>query len=164
MATKITRRWANAVADGTHELFDASGFQPRPAKAGEAAPPRLENLSDLFREGQTLVEVTTKLGISKSSYYKACALSKRFNDAHKLGMEKAEAWWMTLGRAGAAGKAKIQPATWIFTTKNRFGYSDKQDLVARVSNVENIENNTIKPEMTPDEAAKIYNTEILHKV
>lgn len=156
MAHKITRRWANTVADGTHELFNAIGFQPDTGA-------RIEGLSDLYREGQTLTEVVVKLKISKESYYKCCAISKRFKDAHNEGLRRAEAWWATLGRAGAAGMKKIQPATYIFTMKNRFGWSDKRETTSKITMIDAMESSTITPEMTPEEAAKIYNTEILNK-
>lgn len=156
MAVKITKRWANTVADGTNELFSAEGFQPR-----EGGAP-LEGLSDLYREGQTTTEVVVKLGISKESYYKCCTISKRFKLAHEEGLRRAEAWWSTLGRAGAAGKTKIQPATYIFTMKNRFNWSDKRESTHKIS-VDAIEDAVITPETTPEDAARIYNSEILKK-
>lgn len=156
MAFKVTKKWANSVADGSHEMFDVSGFQPK-----EGA--RIAGLADMYREGQSRTEVLAKLNISRNAYNKACAVSAKFKEAHDHGLQKSEAWWMTLGRAGAAGKTKIQPATWIFTMKNRFGYSDKKELTAKVTNIDAMENTTINPEMTPEDAAKLYNAEILKK-
>ena len=156
MAFKVTKKWANSIAGGSHEMFDSDGFQP---KKGE----RITGLADLFREGQSLAEVRAKLNISVHVYNKACAVSAKFKAAHDAGLQKAEAWWMTLGRAGAAGKTKIQPATWIFNMKNRFGYSDKKELTATVTSIDAMENTTINPEMTPEDAAKLYNAEILKK-
>lgn len=155
MATKITKRWADTVADGTNPLFKADGFQPK-----DGIP--ITRLSDMFREGQSHIEVLAKLGICKESYYKACTISKKFKDGHNEGLRRSEAWWMTLGRAGAAGKTKIQPATWIFTMKNRFGYSDKRELTTKAG-ADNLEDTTINPEMTPEDAAKLYTSEILKK-
>lgn len=156
MATKITKKWADSVADGSHEMFAEMN-----RKKGPNVEPFL-GLPDLFREGQSHIEVLAKLGICKDSYYKACTISRKFKEAHDEGLRRSEAWWMTLGRAGAAGQTKIQPATWIFTMKNRFGYSDKRELTAKVS-TDSLENNTITPEMTPEDAAKLYNAEILRK-
>lgn len=156
MAFKPTKRWANSVADGSHDMFNAEGFQPDNGA-------RIKGLADLYREGQSQTEVLAKLNITRPAYYKACEISAKFKEAHDAGLQKSEAWWMTLGRAGAAGKTKIQPATWIFTMKNRFGYSDKKELTATVMSVDAMENTTINPEMTPADAAKLYNAEILKK-
>lgn len=156
MATKITKKWANSVADGSHEMFVDMNRQ----KKNGVGP--FTGLSDLFREGQTLVEVLTRLGICRESYYKACKVSKKFKEAHNHGIQRAEAWWWTLGRAGAAGKTKIQPATWIFSMKNRFNCSDKRELITKTGG-DSLEDTAITPEMTPDDAAKLYNAEILKK-
>ena len=153
---KVTRRWANSIADGSNDLFSSDGFQPENGM-------KIEGLADLYREGQSQTEVLVKLGISRNAYYNACAKSPKFKEAHDEGLLKSEAWWATLGRAGAAGKTKVQPATYIFTMKNRFGWSDKKELTAKVTNIDAMENTTINPEMTPEDAAKIYNAEILNK-
>lgn len=156
MATKITKKWADGIADGSHEMFAELNIH----KSHNAEP--YLGLSDLFREGQTHIEVLVKLGICKDSYYKACTISRKFKEAHNEGLRKSEAWWTTLGRAGAAGAKKIQPATWIFTMKNRFGYSDKRELTTK-GGPENLESSIITPEMTPEDAAKLYIAEILKK-
>lgn len=134
------------------------------ARQKDTAAVPLVSLSDLYREGQTFTEVCVKLGIPKHEYYRACKLSKLFKNEHEYGLMKSEAWWSTLGRAGAAGARKIQPAAWIFTMKNRFNWSDKRELTTKPGDTADIENNTIKPDMTPDEAAKKYNDEVLNKV
>jgi hypothetical protein len=85
-------------------------------------------LADRFKEGQSLAEVCMDLGICKESYYKAMELSKKFHDEAKLGLMYSEAWWTKLGRAGAAGKHAIQPATWIFNMKNRFKWTEKAEI------------------------------------
>lgn len=157
MATKITKKWADSVADGSHEMYvDMNTKKPNNVE------PFL-GLTDLYREGQSRVEVRAKLGVSATSYNKACTISRKFKEAHTAGLQRSEAWWMTLGRAGAAGKTKIQPATWIFNMKNRFNYSDKRELTTKAGG-DNIEETTIKPEMTAEDAAKLYQAEILKKV
>lgn len=157
MAAKINKKWADSIADGSHELFADLN------KAKAAKTPAFLGLSDLYREGQRTVEVLVKIGICRSSYHKACAVSKKFKMAHEEGLRRSEAWWLTLGRAGAAKMKDIQPATWIFTMKNLFGYSDKRELTTKTG-ADDLDNATITPEMTPEDAAKLYQAEILRKV
>ena len=92
------------------------------------ADDQAKTLPDLFKDGESLAEVCVELNICKDSFYKACQISADFSDAYKKGQEKSEAWWQKLGRAGAAGKHSIQPATWVFNMKNRFGWVDKKEV------------------------------------
>jgi hypothetical protein len=101
----------------------------RPPKITKAwANKNSEGLAERFKLGESLAEVCLELGICKESYYKAMELSKKFHDQAKLGLLYSEAWWTKLGRAGAAGKADIQPATWIFNMKNRFKWTEKSEI------------------------------------
>lgn len=82
-------------------------------------------LAERFRGGESLAEVCVAIGICKMSFYKACDISPEFKTAYSKGQEYSEAWWTKLGRAGAAGKVNIQPATWVFNMKNRFKWKDR---------------------------------------
>ena len=82
-------------------------------------------LADRFRGGESVAEVCLVLGICRTSFYKACDLSPEFKAAYEIGKEYSEAWWTKLGRAGAAGKVNIQPATWVFNMKNKFKWKDR---------------------------------------
>jgi len=83
------------------------------------------NLADKFRNGESVAEVCLELGICRDSFYKACERSPAFKQAYEVGKQYSEAWWIKLGRVGAAGKVSIQPATWVFNMKNRFNWKDK---------------------------------------
>ncbi|GHU62048.1 hypothetical protein FACS189445_4660 [Spirochaetia bacterium] len=85
-------------------------------------------LPDMFLEGQSVVEVCSDLGISKDTFYQWVNKYPEFSDSYKKGLLLSEAWWEKLGRAGATGKISINPATWIFNMKNRFKWTDRQDL------------------------------------
>lgn len=94
----------------------------RPTKYSVALANRLP---DMFKNGESVAEVCLALEISKDTFYAWVKKHKRFSDAYKKGLCKSEAWWSRLGRAGSQGSVKIQPATWIFNMKNRFGWSDR---------------------------------------
>jgi hypothetical protein len=84
-----------------------------------------EHLVGWFEQGMGIAEIAAELDIGKDSYYKCKKVSKKFFDAEKVGLAKSEAWWCKVGRAGAVGKVEIQPATWVFNMKNRFGWKDR---------------------------------------
>jgi hypothetical protein len=71
---------------------------------------------------------------------------KDFSDSYKKGQELSEAWWTKMGRAGSVGKAKIQPAMWIFNMKNRFKWTDRQDM-----NISGDMTNIKAADMSPEE-------------
>lgn len=94
----------------------------------EWAEEKAKTLADMFANGESLAEVCVELDVCKESLYKAANICPEFSDAYKKGLEKSEAWWTKLGRAGAAGKVQIQPTTWIFNMKNRFNWVDKKEI------------------------------------
>ena len=87
-------------------------------------------LPAMFASGESISEVCAELGITRETFGQRKSLHLDFSDAVKRGLELSEAWWTKLGRRGATGKAKIQPATWIFNMKNRFGWTDRVEQVA----------------------------------
>lgn len=88
-------------------------------------PEIAENLPDMFKNGEDVAEVATKLGISRQTFYQWLDMFPEFAEAYALGKQHSEAWWSRLGRAGAAGQVQIQPTVWIFNMKNKFGWKDK---------------------------------------
>jgi len=108
-------------------------------------------LPAMFANGESISEVCAELGISKETFHKWEKLYPDFSDSYKKGKELSEAWWTKLGRAGATGKAKIQPATWIFNMKNRFGWTD------RVEQVVSTTVDTAAADMTPEDRRKKIN-------
>jgi len=87
-----------------------------------------EKLPDMFKGGESVAEVCAELGIWKETFYEWIKLYPEFSNSYKKGLQLSEAWWTKLGRAGSCGKATIQPTTWIFNMKNRFGWADKQEI------------------------------------
>jgi len=94
----------------------------RPTKYSKALA---EKLPAMFDNGESVVEVCVALDIHKDTFYEWVKLYPEFSDAYKKGLAKSEAWWTRLGRGGAMGQVKIQPATWVFNMKNRFNWKDR---------------------------------------
>jgi hypothetical protein len=101
------------------------GKKGRPTKY---SPKLCELLPAMFANGESVVEVCAELGIHKDTFFQWVKEYPDFSDSYKKGQELSEAWWTKVGRMGSLGKAKIQPATWIFNMKNRFKWTDRQDM------------------------------------
>ena len=112
-------------------------------------------LADLFKNGESVAEVCLELDICKESFYKLCKMSPKFSNAYKKGLGYSEAWWTKLGRAGAAGKVAIQPATWCFNMKNRFNWTDKGRTTVTIEN-NNSNTEQDAKDLTEEEATNIY--------
>ena len=100
----------------------------------EYADDLAKTLPDMFKNGESIAEVCVELGICKNSFYKMKDISSAFSDACKKGLDKSEAWWTKLGRLGASCEASIQPATFCFNMKNRFGWKDRQEITGADGN------------------------------
>lgn len=118
-----------------------------------------EILPKMFENGQSVSEVCKLLGTSRISFYNWVKKYPEFKAAFEEGKSLSEAWWMKLGRDGAAGKRAIVPSVWIFTMKNRFKWRDKIDHEVGGKDGKPIE--TITREMTAEEAAAAYAREVL---
>ena len=88
----------------------------------------LDKLPAMFKDGQSIAEVCAELGMCKDTFYRLKKEYPVFSDAIKNGELLSEAWWSRLGRKGASGAAEINPTTWIFNMKNRFGWKDKKEV------------------------------------
>ena len=82
-------------------------------------------LPDLFEDGKSVAEVCVALDIAKETFYRWAKEYPEFSNAYKKGLTLSEAWWAELGKKGSQGTSQIQPATWIFNMKNRFGWTDR---------------------------------------
>ena len=105
-------------------------------------------LPAMFANGESVPEVCADLGIHKDTFFEWVKTYKEFSDSYKKGLELSEAWWTKLGRAGATGKAKIQPATWIFNMKNRFKWTDRVEQVVTATV------DTAAADMSPEDRKK----------
>ena len=105
-------------------------------------------LPSMFANGESIAEVCAELGITRETFHQWVNLYPDFSDSYKKGLELSEAWWTKLGRAGATGKAKIQPATWIFNMKNRFKWTDRVEQVVTATV------DTAAADMSPEDRRK----------
>lgn len=104
----------------------------RPKKYNKAYADELaKTVATEFKNGEDIAEVCVSLGCSLETFYKMKEISPEFSKAVKEGLTLSEAWWLKLGRAGAAGQVKIQPVVWIFTMKNKFNWVDRQEVTGR---------------------------------
>lgn len=89
-----------------------------------------EKMLSLASEGASHVEIQVEaLGcISNDLWYRLIDEEPEFSETVKRCDKLCESWWAKLGRQGANGSADINPTTWIFNMKNRFGWRDKQEL------------------------------------
>jgi hypothetical protein len=91
-------------------------------------PEYADQLPKMFSNGEDVVEVCVEFDISTRTFYNWCNKYPEFKLAYERGKEYSKAWWLKLGRAGAAGKVNIQPSAWIFNMKNKFQWTDKSEL------------------------------------
>lgn len=61
-------------------------------------PAWVEKLPDMFRDGQSVLEVAVNLGISRATYYNFEKEHPEFLDASTRGKELSQAWWECQGR------------------------------------------------------------------
>lgn len=88
-----------------------------------------ETLKRESQQGASHAELYSALGISKDFYHRLRHRSAFFEKEVQRAQDRAEAWWMKLGRGAAAGKMPgMNAAVWIFNMKNRFAWKDKKDL------------------------------------
>ena len=61
-------------------------------------PAWVEQLPGMFAEGQSVLEVSVDLGISRETFYQYCKLYPEFSDAATRGKELSQKWWERMGR------------------------------------------------------------------
>lgn len=88
-----------------------------------------ENMLALAAEGGSELEcrVSCLDNISHETWERLIKEEPEFSETVKRCRALCEQWWLRLGREGSAGKQDIQPTTWIFNMKNRFGWTDRTD-------------------------------------
>lgn len=90
-------------------------------------------LPDLFRDGQSMEEVTGVLGISDESFLKLVGRFPEFKEAFDQGKKLSRKWWDKTGRMNSAGVINGNSVTWKFNMQNRFGWAEKQEVDSKSS-------------------------------
>jgi transposase len=120
------RKAIEAVKSERAEIVVLDKKPGRPTKYSEKL---CKLLPYLFANGESVSEVCVHLDITKETFFQWVKQYPEFSDSYKKGQELSEAWWVRTGRLGSIGHIKnLQPATWIFNMKNRFGWKDRQDV------------------------------------
>jgi len=91
-------------------------------------PEYVDQLPDMFKTGEDVSEVCAVFKISRQTFYDWIKKYPEFKTAYALGKTYSESWWNRLGRAGAAGKADINPSVWLANMKNKFDWKEKSEL------------------------------------
>lgn len=94
-------------------------------------------LPEMFKSGEDVAEVCAALNISRATFYNWIKKYPEFEEAYSFAKTLSEAWWQKLGRAGACGKADINPAIWIFNMKSKFGMKET-NVIEHTSGEKNI--------------------------
>jgi hypothetical protein len=114
----------------------------RPKKTLNDLPDNWEQeILKLKSEGGSDVECMAMLDISKEVWARFLEEEPEFTETIKRGQILCETWWLNVGRTGiyhsSGGKqihTNVNPAMWFINMKNRFGWRDKQDIEAKVTN------------------------------
>ena len=115
-----------------------SKTKKRPRKANKAVDVLpfdvnlIKSIPGMFVNGESMSEVLCDLGWHHNTVRAWRKKYKELDRAFELGEQYAEAWWSRLGRAGAVGKVKINPAVWIFNMKNRFAWTDRLEATGQI--------------------------------
>lgn len=98
----------------------------RPSKYTEDMP---QMVIELMREGASLAEVASELGVSRAtlSKWQADENKPEFVEAIKIGVDLSQAWWEKQGRT-ELWNSKFNHVLWYMNMKNRFGWRDKQEI------------------------------------
>lgn len=110
-------------------------------------PEYCELLVEHMAQGFSFESFAAIVDTHRDTLYEWCKVHESFSDAKKRGRDKSLIWWEKVGMIGMGIPSKNGPqlknfssAMWIFTMKNRHGYSDK------VENVGEAPKNYVPPE------------------
>jgi len=99
-----------------------------------------------FTSGASKAELAVHLGISRQTLWDWEGKYPEFSEAIKRGVENSEAWWVSQGRV-ALREREFNHVLWYMNMKNRFGWSDKQEITGSGGK-------DLIPPSDPDEVAR----------
>lgn len=109
-----------------------------------------ECIINLSKQGASIVELAVELNISRTTLYSLCEKDEEFMNTIKECKRYCEAWWVAKGRTELENK-EFSYTGWYMNMKNRFGWTDRQDITSKNEKVDGgipiskwIEDNTEK--------------------
>lgn len=88
-----------------------------------------EDMLALYSEGASDIEIkaTVLNCMSDDLWYRLIAEEPKFSGAVKRGKQLSQSWWERSGRVSLKDK-EFNPTLWYMNMKNRFKWSDKQEI------------------------------------
>ena len=84
-------------------------------------------LEAMMREGASHIEVIAEIGICEDTFYRWKKENEEFSESVARGKLLSQAWWERMGRVNLEN-TKFNYRGWYMNMKNRFQWSDKQDV------------------------------------
>src|SRR5689334_3851749 len=103
----------------------------RPGKPTLYKEEYCEKVIELLKEGASIEEIGLELNCGYSTVYQWMKDHKEFSEAIKKGREFSHAWWLKEGRKALRDK-DFSYTGWCMNMKNRFGWTDKQEVKAEL--------------------------------
>ena len=85
-------------------------------------------VSTFFKEGASIQQLANEIGVHPRTLTRWRHKFPDFAAAIEQGVSDSQAFYEEIGRQACAAGKKVNPAIWIFTMKNRFGWSDKREV------------------------------------
>lgn len=93
-------------------------------------PEMCDQVIALMSEGASLVEVAAEIGICEDTLHEWKKTNSDFSESIKRGIQLSKSWWERKGRTSLENK-EFSYTGWYMNMKNRFGWSDKQEITGK---------------------------------
>ncbi len=90
-------------------------------------PEYCEKVIELLKEGASIEEIGLELNCGYKTVYEWMERHPDFAQAIKTGRDYSKGWWYKQGRIALREK-EFSPTLWYMNMKNRFGWTDKQEV------------------------------------
>jgi len=92
-------------------------------------PSYCEKLIKHMAQGLSYLSFAGVIEVNPDTMYEWEKKHPEFSEAKKIAFQKGRLAWETMGIAGTVGKTdKFSAAAWIFNMKNRFKWTDRQEI------------------------------------
>ena len=90
-------------------------------------PEYCQMIMDHMYDGGSVIEFAREIKVAVSSIYVWAEKNEEFSDALKKGKDFSKGWWMSKGREALHVKG-FNHGLWYMNMKNRFGWTDNQNI------------------------------------